>query len=212
MKRAFDILFSALGLLLLIPFLLLLAILVKFSDGGPVFFRQKRVGQWGGPFTIMKFRTMVINAEKMGLSVTKDGDPRITKIGRFMRRTKLDELPQLWNVLRGDMSFVGPRPEMPRYVEKYTLEQRHVLELKPGITDLATIKFRNEEDLLRTAPDTERFYVEFCMPRKIELNLAYARRACLWEDTKIILRTLFKFLPLKSHVEKGTSWPLFPEG
>lgn len=190
-KRAFDLFFSVLGLLVLSPLLLLLALLVKLSDGGPVFYRQQRVGQGGRLFAILKFRSMVVNAEKMGLSVTKDGDPRITQIGRFLRKTKLDELPQLWNVLRGEMSFVGPRPEVPRYVAHYTAEQRRVLALKPGITDLATLEFRNEEELLRTAGDTEKFYLEYCVPRKIELNLAYARQANLWEDVKIILRTLF---------------------
>jgi lipopolysaccharide/colanic/teichoic acid biosynthesis glycosyltransferase len=133
---------------------------------------------------------MVVNAEQVGLSVTKEGDPRVTRIGRFMRKTKLDELPQLWNVLRGDMSFVGPRPEVPRYVEKYTTEQKRVLALKPGITDLATLEFRNEEELLRTAADTEKFYLEYCVPRKIELNLAYAKTANVREDIKIIIRTL----------------------
>ena len=202
MKRIFDVFFSVAGLLFLTPFFLLLAILIKLSDAGPVFFRQMRIGQWGKPFYILKFRTMVVNAEKMGLSVTKDGDPRITRIGRIMRKTKLDELPQLWNVLRGDMSFVGPRPEVARYVEKYSTAQRQVLELKPGITDLASIEFRNEEELLLEAPDTEKFYLEHCVPRKIELNLAYARGANLWEDVKIILLTLFPRIPLKCHVGK----------
>jgi lipopolysaccharide/colanic/teichoic acid biosynthesis glycosyltransferase len=201
-KRIFDVFFSVAGLLFLTPFFLLLAILIKLSDAGPVFFRQMRIGQWGKPFYILKFRTMVVNAEKMGLSVTKDGDPRITRIGRIMRKTKLDELPQLWNVLRGDMSFVGPRPEVARYVEKYSTAQRQVLELKPGITDLASIEFRNEEELLLEAPDTEKFYLEHCVPRKIELNLAYARGANLWEDVKIILLTLFPRIPLKCHVGK----------
>jgi lipopolysaccharide/colanic/teichoic acid biosynthesis glycosyltransferase len=192
-KRAFDLSFSIVGLLLLSPVFGLLAVAVKLSDGGPVFYRQQRVGQGGRLFAILKFRSMVVNAEKVGLSVTKEGDPRITRIGRSMRKTKLDELPQLWNVLRGDMSFVGPRPEVPRYVEKYTTGQKRVLALKPGITDLATLEFRNEEELLRTAADTEKFYLEYCVPRKIELNLAYAKTANVWEDIKIIIRTV---LPL----------------
>jgi len=189
-KRLFDLVFSVSGLLLLSPLLVFLAVLVKASDGGPVFFRQERVGQGGRPFQIVKFRSMVLNAEKRGPSVTRDGDARITRVGRFLRKTKLDELPQLWNVLRGDMSFVGPRPEVIRYVEHYTAEQRRVLALKPGITDLATLKFRNEEELLGNAVDTEQFYLEHCVPRKIELNLAYADAANVWEDLKIILRTL----------------------
>ena len=191
MKRSFDILFAALGLLVLSPLLLLLAIAVRLSSRGQVLFRQQRIGKDGRPFYIVKFRSMVENAEDLGLGVTRDGDPRITAMGRFLRKTKLDELPQLWNVVVGDMSFVGPRPEVPRYVEKYTAEQRRVLALKPGITDLATLEFRNEEELLRTVADTERFYLEYCVPRKIELNLAYAARANVWEDTKIILRTVF---------------------
>jgi lipopolysaccharide/colanic/teichoic acid biosynthesis glycosyltransferase len=200
-KRLFDLFFSIIGLVFLSPVFLVLALVVKFSDGGPVFFRQQRVGKNGALFWILKFRSMVVDAERRGLSVTRDGDARITRIGRFMRKTKLDELPQLWNVFRGEMSFVGPRPEVPRYVAKYTEEQKRVLLIKPGITDLATLEFRNEEELLSTATDTENFYIEHCIPRKIELNLAYAAGANAWEDLKIILRTLFKFLPLKSHVE-----------
>lgn len=177
---------------------------------------------------ILKFRSMVVNAEAVGLSITAGNDPRITRVGRLLRKSKLDELPQLWNVFIGEMSFVGPRPEVPKYVEKYTLEQQKVLLLKPGITDLATLEFRNEEELLQSAAgkqkaasqnnrqnepqvagdlpksETEKFYVEYCIPRKIQLNLAYADGANLWEDTKIILRTLFPRLGLKSHVE-GTS-------
>ena len=190
-KRAFDLLFAAGGLLFLSPVLGLLAVAVKLSDGGPVFYRQHRVGQGGRLFVILKFRSMVLNTEK-----------RITPVGRFLRKSKLDELPQLWNVLRGDMSFVGPRPEVPRYVAHYTAEQRQVLMLKPGITDLATLAFRNEEELLRTAADTEKFYMEYCVPRKIELNLAYARQANVWKDIKIIVRTL---LPLKVGVETAES-------
>jgi len=194
-KRTFDIFFSVVGLLFLSPLLLILAALVKASDGGSVFFRQQRIGQGGRPFHIVKFRSMVLNAEKLGLSVTRDGDVRITRMGRFLRKTKLDELPQLWNVLVGDMSFVGPRPEVVRYVEHYTTEQKRVLTLKPGITDLATLEFRNEEELLTRAADTEQFYLKHCVPRKIELNLAYAETANVWQDIKIILRTLLALGP-----------------
>ena len=201
MKRAFDILFSALGLVVLSPLLLLLVMAVKLSSRGPVCFRQQRIGQAGQPFRIVKFRSMIVDADKFGLSVTRAGDTRVTRVGRLLRKFKLDELPQLWNVLVGDMSFVGPRPEVPRYVAQYTAEQQQVLALKPGITDLATLEFRNEEELLRTAADTEAFYLEHCVPRKIALNLAYAQRANLWEDVKIILRTLFPALPLRSRVE-----------
>jgi lipopolysaccharide/colanic/teichoic acid biosynthesis glycosyltransferase len=217
-KRAFDLLFSALGLIMLTPVFLVLALAAGVTDGFPILFRQQRVGQRGKLFTIYKFRSMVAGAEDTGLSVSPNGDPRVTRIGRFMRKNKLDELPQLWNVLVGEMSLVGPRPEVPRYVEMYTQEQKRVLALKPGITDLATLEFRNEEELLRRAEDggrrtvdgrtyeseMERFYVEYCVPRKIELSLAYAAGANLWEDTKVILRTLCPCLPLRSHCEKGT--------
>lgn len=189
-KRCFDVAASAVGLLAISPLLFLIALCIKLSDWGPVFFFQERIGWKGVPFKIIKFRTMILNAERLGLSITKDGDPRVTRCGRFLRKSKLDELPQLFNVLVGEMSFVGPRPEVARYVANYTAEQRMVLLLKPGITDLATLEFRNEEGLLSEAQDTERFYREFCVPRKIELNLDYSKRANLWEDLKIILHTL----------------------
>ena len=189
-KRTFDLGVSALGLVATGPLLVLIALLVKASDCGPVFYRQVRVGRHGRPFRIWKFRTMVVNADKLGLSVTRDGDPRITRIGRLLRKSKLDELPQLLNVLCGEMSFVGPRPEVPRYVDRYTADQRVILDLVPGITDLATLEFRNEEELLATAPDTESFYVQECIPRKIALNLEYSRRASLAQDLWIILQTV----------------------
>lgn len=189
-KRFYDLFFSITGLLLLSPILLLIGALVKAHDRGPVFFRQRRIGFRGEPFYIWKFRTMIVDAEKSGLSVTKDGDERITPIGRVLRKLKLDELPQLINVAKGEMSLVGPRPEVPQYVARYNEAQKKVLELKPGITDLATLAFRNEETLLKSADDLENFYINFCVPKKIELNLRYAERANLWQDTKIILRTL----------------------
>lgn len=190
-KRLYDIFFASIGLLLLSPLFVVIAAVVKLADGGPIFFLQRRVGFQGRLFSIWKFRTMRVDAEKMGLSVTKDGDPRITPLGRWLRRTKLDELPQLWNVLKGEMSLVGPRPEVPKYVVCYTPEQMRVLDLKPGITDLATLVFRDEEALLKNAPDVESFYLNHCVPKKIELNLRHAQQANLWEDTKIILRTIF---------------------
>src|SRR5208283_41719 len=137
-KRSFDIICSSLGLIVLFPVGLLIGLLVKLSDLGPVFYGQIRIGRFGKPFRIWKFRSMVVNADQLGVPLTKEEDPRITWLGRFLRKTKLDELPQLWNVLLGDMSFVGPRPEVPRYVEKYTTGQKRVLALRPGITDLAT--------------------------------------------------------------------------
>ena len=189
-KRLYDVGWAALGLVVLSPVLALLALLVKLADGGPVLFRQQRVGLGGRLFWICKFRTMVVSAEQHGPGVTRDGDARITRPGRWLRKTKLDELPQLWNVLVGDMSFVGPRPELPRYVARYTPAQQEILRFKPGITDLATLTFRNEEELLATAADLESFYMEHCVPRKIELNRQYQAHANLWRDTQIILRTL----------------------
>lgn len=189
-KHLFDLVCAVVGLLLLAPVGLLIALLIKLSDGGPIFYCQNRVGQFGKPFRIWKFRSMVVNADKMGVPLTKDEDPRITRTGRFLRKTKLDELPQLWNVLIGDMSFVGPRPEAPRYVERYTPEQREILKYKPGITDVATLLFRNEEALLRGAADVESFYLQDRLPKKIELNRQHAERASLPQDIWVILQTL----------------------
>ena len=189
-KRAFDILCSGVGLLALWPVGLLIGLLIKLTGRGPVFYGQTRIGQFGKPFRIWKFRSMVVNADKLGVPLTKDEDPRITWTGRFLRKTKLDELPQLWNVLAGEMSFVGPRPEMPRYVERYTPEQREILKFKPGITDMATMLFRNEEALLRGTGDVEGFYLRYCLPKKIELNLQYAQSASVPRDIWVIVQTL----------------------
>jgi lipopolysaccharide/colanic/teichoic acid biosynthesis glycosyltransferase len=189
-KRAFDIICSGLGLLALWPAGLLIGLLIKLTNRGPIFYGQIRIGQFGKPFRIWKFRSMVVNADKMGVPLTKEEDPRITWIGRLLRKSKLDELPQLWNVLVGEMSFVGPRPEVPRYVEQYTPVQRAILKYKPGITDVATMLFRNEESLLRGAGDVEAFYLRYCLPRKIDLNLQYASRANLLQDLWIIIQTL----------------------
>ena len=190
LKRLFDVFFASFGLLVLGPVGLVVSLMIKLSDRGPALYRQIRIGQFGKPFWIIKFRTMVVNADKLGLPLTKGEDQRITKIGRLLRKTKLDELPQLWNVLRGDMSFVGPRPEVPRYVGAYTPEQREILKYKPGITDLATMLFRDEEILLKGAKDVEGFYLKYCLPKKIELNLQYGQQAGLPQDVWIILQTL----------------------
>ncbi len=189
-KRLYDLVLAGIGFLLLSPVLALLAVGIKLADRGPVFYWQRRIGRNGQPFDIWKFRSMVADADQLGPAITQGGDARITPIGRFLRATKLDELPQLWNVLTGDMSLVGPRPEVPRYVERYTPDQRRILECRPGITDLATLRFRGEEALLRPAEDVEDFYVRSCLPRKIALNLQYAQRANLFTDTWIILQTL----------------------
>jgi lipopolysaccharide/colanic/teichoic acid biosynthesis glycosyltransferase len=194
MKRAFDLLTSCIGGLLLAPVFVVTALAVKIGDGGPVFYRQQRIGREGRPFGIWKFRTMSVGADRTGPSITKTGDTRVTRLGRFLRKSKLDEIPQLWNVLRGEMSLVGPRPEMPKYVALYTDEQKAVLKLRPGITDLASLEFRNEEELLAAAPDAETFYREFCIPRKIELNLQYAARASLVSDLAMIFATISTIL------------------
>ena len=189
-KRLYDVFFSFCGLVLLLPLFAVIGVLVKLTDGGDIFYRQVRVGRGGREFLICKFRTMVSVTGEAGPLVTKSGDTRITRIGRVLRKTKLDELPQLWNVLKGEMSLVGPRPEVPRYVRHYTPEQRAVLWLKPGITDLASLCFRNEEALLGNADDLEEFYLRHCLPRKLQLNQDYAMRANLFSDTWIILQTI----------------------
>jgi lipopolysaccharide/colanic/teichoic acid biosynthesis glycosyltransferase len=189
-KRLYDACLSCCGLVLLAPVFVVVSALVKIADGGDIFYRQARVGRGGRKFLIYKFRTMVSAAEKDGPSVTKNGDARVTWIGRILRKGKLDELPQLWNVLKGDMSLVGPRPEVPRYVQRYTPEQQAILRLKPGITDLASLCFRDEEALLANADNVEEFYVRHCIPRKLRLNQEYAARANLLSDTWIILQTV----------------------
>ena len=193
-KRAFDFIAAALGLLVLAPLFAIVAALIKGHDGGPVFFRQTRIGRFGEPFRIWKFRTMAVDAGMRGGSLTIGRDPRVTRPGSWLRQTKLDELPQLINVLRGEMSLVGPRPEVPRYVELYDEEARRVLDLMPGITDPASIAFRDESSLLGEAADPEAFYVSRIMPAKIRLNLDYARRANLWTDVVVILQTLFPWI------------------
>jgi len=190
-KRVFDLTFSLLGLLVLWPVLAAVALGIKLSGGGRAFFRQQRVGLGGRIFKIWKFRTMVENAEQLGKLLTVGPDPRITPIGFWLRRSKLDELPQLFNVLRGDMSLVGPRPEVPHYVERYSAGQRRVLNLMPGITDPASIRYRNENDLLATSANPEQTYTEEIMPEKIRLNLEYAVRANLATDFAVILKTVF---------------------
>src|SRR5262245_3387204 len=190
MKRFCDVILSATGLLVLSPLLLLIAAVIKLADGGAILYRQCRVGLHGHLFFICKFRTMATQTTSDGPLVTSDGDARVTRVGWILRKTKLDELPQLWNVLKGEMSMVGPRPEVPRYVQRYSLEQRAILNVRPGITDLASIHFRNEELLLKNAPNVEEFYVKHCLPRKLQLNFEYAARANLLTDSWIILQTI----------------------
>lgn len=186
-KRAFDILCSFLGLTVLSPVLLVVSVLVAVTSPGGVFFRQERIGKDGRPFRIFKFRSM--RKDNAGLKITTGNDSRITPVGRFLRKSKIDELPQLINVLVGDMSFVGPRPEVADYVNLYTPYQRQVLLVRPGITGLASIRFRNENDLLTASDDPNRTYVEQIMPRKIDLDLEYIPRASVFYDIKLIFQT-----------------------
>lgn len=189
MKRTLDLLLALAGLALLWPLLLLAALWVKLDSPGPALFNQERVGRHGRSFRIHKFRTMR-NDPAPGRQITVGADPRITRSGRWLRASKLDELPQLLNVLKGEMSFVGPRPEVPRYVALYTEEERRVLELRPGITDLASIKYRDEAEILARAADPERAYVDEVMRDKLRINLEYAARAGLWADLGVILKTV----------------------
>ncbi|MBK9576267.1 MAG: sugar transferase [Fibrobacteres bacterium] len=194
-KRSFDLVGSGFGLILVGPLLASLAVWVKLDSKGPVFFRQVRVGRGGEVFRIFKFRTMVVDAERKGMQITVGNrDPRITRSGYHLRRLKLDELPQLLNVFCGDMSFVGPRPEVPRYVELYSQRQREVLSVRPGITDPASLAYRNENDLLAQAPDPERAYIEEIMPKKLEMNLEYLKNATFASDLLLIWRTVSKIL------------------
>ena len=190
LKRLMDIVVSGCALAVLWPVLLLIAIAIKIDDPGPVFYRQVRVGRGGKTFRIYKFRTMVVDADKKGLAITVGRDNRITHMGAFLRKTKLDELAQLINVFTGEMSFVGPRPEVPKYVDMYTPYQRQVLLVRPGITDYASIAYRNENDLLAGADDPEKMYIEKIMPDKIELNMKYLREISPLADIRLILSTI----------------------
>ncbi|WP_408955100.1 sugar transferase [Natroniella sp. ANB-PHB2] len=195
-KRLFDIFFSLAGLLVLSPLLVLIAILIKTNSKGDVLFKQERVGQYGNTFTIYKFRTMVENAEKKGKQITVGADKRITTVGKILRKTKLDELAQLINVLKGEMSFVGPRPEVPKYVKHYTEEQRKILNARPGITDYASIEFSNESEILGIANDPEKTYINEIMPYKIKLNNKYLESISVLHDIKLIFLTFMKILGL----------------
>lgn len=189
-KRLFDLICASIGLAIASPIFLVVAILVKLEDGGPVFYWGKRIGKDGVPFRMCKFRTMVVHAEKMGGSSTADGDPRITKIGRRLRKYKLDELPQLINVVGGEMSLVGPRPQVAWAVDLYTEEERALLTVLPGITDYASVRFGNEGEILRGSHDPDRDYLEKIAPEKIRLGLEYVRHRSFWVDLKILLATV----------------------
>ena len=190
LKRLADLVFASVGLVVLLPVFAVIAAWIRLEDRGPVLFRQQRIGWKGKPFQILKFRTMVAGADQVGPALTAARDARITRAGKWLRKTKIEELPQLVNVLRGEMSLVGPRPEVPRYVDRYTPEQRKVLELKPGITDPASIKYRKEEELLSAVADSERFYIDKLLKDKIRINLDYASQASFLTDLRTILQTL----------------------
>jgi len=192
LKRALDLVLTVPAVLVLAPFLVLIAVAVFLGSGWPVLFRHERVGRDGRSFLLMKFRSMR-SAGAQGLPITGGGDARVTSVGRFLRRTKIDELPQLFNILVGDMSVVGPRPEVPRYVVLYDTVQREVLVVRPGLTDPASLEYRNEEDLLGAVPAgaREEFYIREIMPRKLALNLEYVRSASLMGDMALIARTIF---------------------
>jgi len=190
-KRLFDLFFSCFGIFMLSPVFVCIAICIRLDSPGSIFFRQERVGLNGRIFRIFKFRTMCVEAETRGKQITVGADPRITRSGVFLRRYKLDELPQLFNVLTGEMSLVGPRPEVPRYVTLYPAEIRErVLSVKPGITDYASIEYRDENDILAESPDPERAYIEEVMPAKLGYCLQYVDQRSLWVDFTLILATI----------------------
>lgn len=197
-KRGFDVLFSFLGLIILFPVFLIVAVLTKLEDGGPVFYRGVRVGQHGRLFRIFKFRSMVVDAERIGGPSTADDDPRVTGIGEFLRKYKLDELPQLLNVLMGDMSLVGPRPEVPLEVETYSAEERRIVGVKPGITDYATLFFHDEGEILRGSTNPHQTYREKIRPEKLRLALKYVDERCFWVDLKIIIDTLLTLVKTRA--------------
>ncbi|WP_251619758.1 sugar transferase [Odoribacter lunatus] len=194
MKRVFDVLASGLGLLALSPVFLILGIWIKSDSRGPVFYRQVRVGRYNRDFRLFKFRSMRVGSDKKGLITVGGRDPRVTRSGYFIRKYKLDELPQLINVFRGDMSLVGPRPEVRKYVEMYTSEQLHVLDVRPGITDMASIRYRNENELLAEAEDPEAFYVNVVMPDKLKINLEYVAKHSFGFDMRLIFKTIMEVI------------------
>jgi lipopolysaccharide/colanic/teichoic acid biosynthesis glycosyltransferase len=190
MKRLFDIVAAAAGLIVLCPLFAIIAVLIKWDSDGPVFFRQSRIGRHFRPFFIYKFRTMLSDAPAIGPLLTVGDDPRITRVGRWLRRTKLDELPQVINILTGDMSFVGPRPEVERYVRLFRTEYAEILQVRPGITDLASLKYRAESTLLARSPKPEEEYVTRILPDKLRLGQQYVRELSLGRDVMLIARTL----------------------
>lgn len=194
MKRIFDLFFAFLGIMLLLPIYLLIAIFIKLDSKGEILYKQERIGKEGIPFYVLKFRTMVPDAFSKGALTVGSRDPRVTGVGFYLRKYKLDELPQLFNVFFGEMSFVGPRPELKKYTDLYNENQRLVLSVKPGITDYASIKYRNENDLLAQSSDPEKLYIEEIMPHKLELNLQYIKNNNIFKDIEIIFLTFYAII------------------
>ena len=190
MKRLFDIVFSTMALILLGPIILLICVLILIKDGAPAFFRQQRIGKDGKPFMLVKFRTMRKDAERMGRISIGERDPRVTDIGYWLRQRKLDELPQLWNILKGEMSIIGPRPEVAEYVALYDDRQRAVLKVRPGLSDPASLAYFDESSILADAEDPHRAYIEEVMPAKLDMNLSYIDKAHLGTDLRIIAQTI----------------------
>ena len=202
--RLFDFIISSVGILILSPLFIITIFLIKLTSPGPILFIQDRVGRNNRIFLLYKFRSMVNNADRMGTSVTTGNDSRITKIGRILRKTKLDELPQLWNVLKGDMSFVGPRPDVPEIVNNYSYEMKRILEIRPGITSNVALYLRNEEDLLSLAKDHDKAYEEIFVPTKVKLAMEHVNRKSFLFDFGILLKTVWaltggKIWPIKEH-------------
>ena len=195
-KRLFDIFFSGIGLLAVSPFFLILALWIKLDSQGPVFYRGTRIGLNGKPFRIFKFRSMVVDAEKVGGSSTSVGDARVTRVGEYIRRFKLDEFSQLINVFMGDMSLVGPRPEVQKFVEQYTDEEKVILTMRPGITDFASIKFHNEGEIIAASgiADADEAYAKLIRPEKLQLQLKYLREHNLSLDISLVLRTMKRII------------------
>ena len=194
LKRIFDIIFSSLGLILLLPLNILIAILIKLDSKGPVLYVQDRVGLFNSDFKIYKYRTMYLESDKLGLLTLGEDDSRVTKIGFYLRKYKIDELPQLMNVLIGNMSFVGPRPEIRKYVNYYSKEDMQILKIKPGVTGYASIKYINETEILEQSEDPEKIYIEEIMPDKIKLNKVYISKNNIIIDFIIIIKTLSKMV------------------
>lgn len=194
MKRLFDLLFSLVGILVLSPLYLIISILIAIDSKGGILYKQERVGKNGKIFKVLKFRTMRPDSFSKGALTVGSRDPRITNVGYYLRKYKLDELPQLFNVLLGDMSFVGPRPEVKKYTDMYSAEQRKVLSVRPGITDYASIKFRNENDLLAASQNPEQLYIGQIMPEKLDLNMKYINDNNVFKDIKIIFDTFYTII------------------